>query len=1039
VGLFEGAPARRGAFPDTAQEALMTRRLELGVLALLGLGFLAAPAEAQYFGRNPVQWERLDFKVLKTGHFDVYYYPEEATAAEQAGRMAERWYERFSRILRHEFKDRQPLILYASHPHFEQTNTLGGAPGEGTGGVTEAFKRRIVLPVGASLAETDHVLGHELVHAFQYDMTGQGRISSTNYPSALNMPLWFIEGMAEYMSVGPVDAHTSMWLRDAARQEKLPSIHDLTNPKYFPYRYGQALWAYLAGRYGDRILGDALRAVGPRTNDAEFVLKEITKVDAKELSDQWHAAIREAAASVTAGTQLAEHYGPSVVTEKKQGGSLNVGPALSPDGSQLAFLSERDLFSVELFLADARSGKIEQRLSHTAVDPHLESLQFINSAGSWDPSGKRLALGAVSKGRPQLVILEAQTGKRLQEIPFPDLGEIYTPSFSPDGRSVVFSALANGFTDLFVCDLEARSLRRLTRDEYADLQPAWSPDGKEIAFVTDRFSTHLDSLDEGNYRLAAVDVQSGDVRPLPGFDHGKHIDPQWSPDGRSLYFLSDTTGVTNVYRARLDTGELRQLTDLATGVSGITPLSPALTSAASRDKLAYSVYGEGRYEIYSIEGADRLAGWPVGPPDLEHDAALIPGAKAVGSVLAAKADAETGLTTADTFQKAPYKPKLGLDYVGQPYLAGGYDRYGAVFGGGVSMSFSDMLGEHSLDTVFQAEHVTGFTDIGAIASYTNRAHRLDWGVQIGQVPYITGGFAAGVGVSDGQPVYEEQTLLQRITDRMGSVTAYYPFNPSLRVELQAGYRSIGFDSKLQTDRYDLRTGNFLGTENQDLPSSDALHLFQGSAALVRDTSLFGATSPILGQRFRLEATPVAGSINYTGALADLRQYFMPVRPVTLAFRLMHYGRYGSGGEDPRMYPLFVGYPSLVRGYDIGSFSAAECGVTTDGSCPVYDQLLGSRMLVANAEVRLPLFALFGAKNLYGPLPVEIGGFFDSGVAWDSLSKPTFFGGDRKMVQSVGATARVNLLGFAVLQIDYAKPLDRPGKKPYFEFNLLAGF
>jgi outer membrane protein assembly factor BamA len=164
---------------------------------------------------------------------------------------------------------------------------------------------------------------------------------------------------------------------------------------------------------------------------------------------------------------------------------------------------------------------------------------------------------------------------------------------------------------------------------------------------------------------------------------------------------------------------------------------------------------------------------------------------------------------------------------------------------------------------------------------------------------------------------------------------------------------------------------------------------------------------------------------------------MPFRPVTVASRVLHYGRYGSGGEDPRLGSLFLGYPSLVRGYDSGSFSASECG--TGGGCPVYDRLLGSRLLVGNVEVRAPLFGLFGAKSLYGPLPIEIGAFFDAGVAWGTSSRPSLLGGERQLVKSLGGTARLNLFGFAVLQLDYVKPLDRPGKSAYFTFNLLSGF
>jgi hypothetical protein len=166
----------------------------------------APPAAAQYFGQNKVQYRTFDFQVLKTEHFDIHYYPEEEAAARDVARMAERWYARLARVLDHQLSSRQPLILYASHPHFEQTNVIEGQLGEGTGGVTESLKRRIVMPVGGGPAETDHVLGHELVHAFQYDILGAN----------LNLPLWFIEGMAEYLSIGSYDPHTAVWLRDAA-------------------------------------------------------------------------------------------------------------------------------------------------------------------------------------------------------------------------------------------------------------------------------------------------------------------------------------------------------------------------------------------------------------------------------------------------------------------------------------------------------------------------------------------------------------------------------------------------------------------------------------------------------------------------------------------------------------------------------------------------------------------------------------------------------------------------------------------------------
>src|SRR4051812_22927181 len=202
--------------------------------ALLLVVALSSTAQAQYFGRNKVQYQEFKFEVLKTEHFDIYFYDEERASAARVGRMAERWYARLSQIFNHQIESRQPLVLYASHPDFEQTNVVGGSVGEGTGGVTEGLKRRVVLPLAPTLAETDHVLGHELVHAFQYDISARRAANGGSGGGVEALPLWFIEGMAEYLSIGPVDPHTAMWIRDAARKEKLPEIKDLDNPKYFP-------------------------------------------------------------------------------------------------------------------------------------------------------------------------------------------------------------------------------------------------------------------------------------------------------------------------------------------------------------------------------------------------------------------------------------------------------------------------------------------------------------------------------------------------------------------------------------------------------------------------------------------------------------------------------------------------------------------------------------------------------------------------------------------------------------------------------------
>ena len=234
---------------------------------------------------------------------------------------------------------------------------------------------------------------------------------------------------------------------------------------------------------------------------------------------------------------------------------MQLGPALSPNGRDAVFFSERDRLSLDLFLADTTTGAITRKLATTTATARFESLQAIRSAGSWNPSGDRFLFAAVANGQPALVILDLSRSGRDRQIELPQLGQVLTPAWSPDGHSIAFSALSGGATDLYVYDLDAGTLRQLTNDHFSDLQPVWSPDGREIAFVTDRYSTDLASLTFGPCQLAVLDISSGAIRALPAIDAAKHVNPQWSGDGRSLYFISDPDGISNVYRLDLRFGQ----------------------------------------------------------------------------------------------------------------------------------------------------------------------------------------------------------------------------------------------------------------------------------------------------------------------------------------------------------------------------------------------------------------------------------------------------------------------------------------------------
>ena len=125
--------------------------------------------------------------------------------------------------------------------------------------------------------------------------------------------------------------------------------------------------------------------------------------------------------------------------------------------------------------------------------------QFIESAGGWDPTGKRFALAALAGGLPVLSIFNVRTGALEREFPIRGTDQVFGPTWSPDGTRIAFSGMAGGLSDLYVIDLEKGRVQALTHDAFADVQPAWSPDGHAIAFATDRFSSTLDALSFGTF------------------------------------------------------------------------------------------------------------------------------------------------------------------------------------------------------------------------------------------------------------------------------------------------------------------------------------------------------------------------------------------------------------------------------------------------------------------------------------------------------------------------------------------------------------
>lgn len=1058
-----------------------------GAAALL----LVGAAEAQYFGQNRVRYRNFEFSIIETEHFDVYYYDDFRDAALDAARLAERAYATLSRRLSHRYRERQPIILFGSHSEFQQNNLTSIS--EGVGGVTDPLRHRVMLPFTGAYEDFDHVLQHELVHQFQFDIFAEGHVGAgLDRLMAVQPPLWLMEGMAEYLSLGPVDPLTAMWLRDAALSGTLPTIRQLTNdPRIFPYRYGHALMSYIGERWGNEAISEILHAVAAA--GLELGLQRALRIPMDVLSDEWHREVERVYLTPLAESDLPATFAQPLLNKENTNGVLNVSPTLSPDGSQVAFFSERGSYFIDLYLADVASRRITRRVVRGAFSAEFESLRFLNSAGAWSRDGKFFALPAQHGGRDDLVIFDMERHRVHERIEVPIAG-ITNPTWSPDGTQLAFTGLSAGVSNLFVVNVDGTGLHRLTDDRAAALHPAWSPDGRTIAYVTDIGPlANFSELHAGPLAIALYDIATGGITLLADMVE-TNTNPQWAPDGASIAFVSDRTGVANVFLYEIAEGKTYQLTNVFSGVSGITDKSPAISWAPDADRLAFTYYEDGDFTVYTIDDPRRLKGDPFYTPPPAADLIAAPSSPdpphgetaavrpeppppSLAQLLAqgerrtasfyrsprgfrlsddvpVTAPAATGpvsvrelldsaaatLPDTSTFGFREYFPKLLVDYVVQPSIGYQRDNFGQGIYGGTAISMSDLMGNRRL--ILGGQINGRIEEAEVLAVYSNLSGRAAWAAGYQQAPTF---FYERADVTS-DPVNGSQTLNQRIRRfvvHRAFLEVSRPFSRFNRLEGQINLNNVS-DAVLNFQTtYDPTTGYGVH-QNVQKTGRGVRNYVQPSLALVYDNSVSLWVGPIAGRRSRIEYAPAFGGWSFHQGLADYRRYDELPGPFVFATRALFFGRFG---RDAEQFPVFVGYTDMLRGYTSGSFQRRECAQQTiigfDGDCAERAQLVGSRFGVFNAELRFPLLnprMVPGLPMLVPPLEGAV--FFDAGVAWSDGTRLVVnrrAGDDlaevRAPLASWGVSVRGNVLGFLILRLDYTKPLSRRLNGAYVTLSL----
>ncbi|MEP6835211.1 MAG: hypothetical protein ABJB74_17625 [Gemmatimonas sp.] len=586
----------------------MRTRARLAMVAALGVSAMSAPLSAQsgYFGQNQVQYDRLKWRVLETDHFQIHYYPAIGELTPDIAKMAERSYARLSVLMGHQFREKKPVLVFGSSGDFAQSNVFGDL-GEGTGGVTDPLRQRMAEFMTGDYASFEHVLQHEMVHVFQFDIFSRGRSGAgLGNLAQVNPPVWFMEGLAEYFSIGQKHPWTDAWIRDAVVNNTLPSIAMMTErpEKYFPYRYGFSVWQYIGQRWGDEVIAEIMNSV-PSIGIERSFRRELG-MGTVELSAEYKQAMQAKYLPMVAQLERPRNFAEPLLTQHRSGGNLVnlfVAPALSDDATKIMYVAYGSLWKGEVFpdlyLADARTGKREARLVKSTTNPDFEQLRYIYSQPSFSPDGKSMAFTSQRGGRDIINLMDAKSQKVYKRIDF-DIDQVLNPSWSPDGQMLVFSGLKHGVSDLYTVKSDGTDLKQLTDDRYGDMQPTWSPDGKTIAFASDRGpDTDFDILKIGKWKISLFDLASGEITLLPN-QGGLNINPQWAPDGKSIAFVSDRTGISNLFLYDLTNKEHYQLTNVAGAINAISEYSPAISWARGADVMAFVYYEKGDHTVWRL-------------------------------------------------------------------------------------------------------------------------------------------------------------------------------------------------------------------------------------------------------------------------------------------------------------------------------------------------------------------------------------------------------------------------------------------------------
>ena len=898
------------------------------ILVLILLLFDNLSAQFFYFGRNKVQYTNFDWHILKTDHFDIYYYPQMEELAEKGAYFAEESYRYLENKFNFTITRSIPLILYSTHLHFQQTNITPSFIPEGVGGFFEFLKGRVVIPSNGNLNLFRKVIYHELIHVFMHSKIYFVNKEHSRFEGTFP-PLWFTEGLAEYWS-SPWDSQADMVIKDAVLNNYIVPLSQMwrINGSFMMYKEGQAILQYIAKKYGEEkvlLLMDQIW----KYSKFKDVFREVVGKSYEEFDQEWIYSLKKKYYPLLKNQDMSKMVTATIV---RQG--YNFKPAYYRDsqGSEkVVFVGNHSGYS-NIFMADMkRLGPRDKQKIETLVKGErtsdFESFHIFSSKIDVDREGN-LAFSAKSGEQDALYIYSIPEKRVVKKYQWHDLVGILSPAFSPNRQQVVFSAVDfSGKQDLYLLDRNDNSLLRLTNDFYEDKAPTFSPDGRKIVFSSDRTQFG----EQWCYNLFIYNLDNSLIYYLTsGFSQDNT--PVWSPDGKYIAFTSNRDSSLNIWIA-----DLSGVSEIGPGLYKQVKLKQVSHFANAAfdpewtpdNRLLFAVYENNRFEIRLMNHVEKK---------IHHTTTILANRKMNGH----RQWHFKNLPGSKIHHKLEYHKKYNLDFA-QSQVS--QDPFWGTTGGAM-LAFTDMLGN---DQYYLLVYNNSQSRSDFLKSFNVALTKVSLGKRMN--------YAYGLFRFSGRYFNYKDGFFYEERDG-GFFTLSYPFSQFNRLEYTSNLSYSDKDVIGENRRFAVLTSNWL--------------------SFVSDNSIWYYTGPIEGHRYNFTIGNTYdlrwSNVNYYTFLVDMRQYVRLTGKLTYAARFLTL--YNSGKETRWFY---LGGSWDLRGYRRWSIRGEKIALLSQELRFPFIDYLG---------IKFP-FGGLGFQAIRGALFLDAGNAWNN--KWNGLIGSTGFG------------------------------------------------